>query len=191
MITLLLIAQNEEDLIDNCLKYAQPHVDRMVLIDGGSTDSTISIAQKYNAEVHRHPFENHFANQRNKLLNYVNTGWGLWLDADEILCLSKEENRLKKLIVYLENNGYDSASFNRINSHSDSIESLDRHTRLFRLENVHWEGKISEGLIGLKRTFNTDFCILHAKNWERQKKQNRFYYQIAPEFYSEKPDGVK
>ena len=41
MITLMMIIQNEEAVLDNCLKYAQPHVDRMVLIDGGSTDSTV------------------------------------------------------------------------------------------------------------------------------------------------------
>ena len=191
MISLIMIVQNEEAVLSNCLKYAQPHVDRMVLIDGGSTDSTVSIAQRYNAEVYEHLFENHFANQRNKLLNYAKEGWGLWLDADEVLCLFPD--RLKRLVEYLEANGYDSASFNRANLHNDSIESLDRHTRLFKLGNspVRWEGKISESLIGLQKTYHTDYTILHAKTWDSQKKQNRFYYKIAPEFYDNKPDGVE
>lgn len=190
MITLIAIVQNEADILDNCLRYAQPHVDRMVLIDGGSTDKTIEIAKSYNAEVYSHPFENHFANQRNKLLNYVKEGWGLWLDADEVLCLNPQKVKLKRLVEYLEANDFDSASFNRANLHDDRIESLDVHTRLFKLGNVRWEGKISEGLVGLGRTYFTDYTILHAKNMDRQKRQNRFYYKIAPEFYNEKPDGV-
>jgi glycosyltransferase involved in cell wall biosynthesis len=186
-----MIIQNEEEVLDNCLRYAQPHVDNMVLIDGGSTDSTAEIAKRYTQNIYTYKFENHFANQRNKLLNYIQQGWGLWLDADEILCLNPVSNTLRKLTKFLDENGYDSASFNRINSHNDSIETLDRHTRLFRLENVHWEGKISEGLVGLKNTYPTDYSLLHAKTWDRQKKQNNFYYKIAPEFYNEPPDGVK
>jgi glycosyltransferase involved in cell wall biosynthesis len=82
-ITLLAIVQNEEQdlpgLLENCR-----WVDEVVIVDGGSTDRTVELAEKQGARVFRRKFDN-FAAQRQYGLDQVTNEWVLWLDADERL----------------------------------------------------------------------------------------------------------
>ncbi|UKB83543.1 glycosyltransferase [Chryseobacterium sp. MEBOG06] len=61
------------------------------------------------------------------------------------------------------------------------INFPDFQTRLFKLnKNICWQNKIHEVLINYTRkkelpTENDDYCLVHIKEMERQKKQNAFY----------------
>lgn len=44
-IALVVIARNEAGCIERCLRSAKPHVDRMIVLDTGSTDETIAMAE--------------------------------------------------------------------------------------------------------------------------------------------------
>jgi glycosyltransferase involved in cell wall biosynthesis len=80
-ITLLAIVQNEERDLPGLLENCQ-WVDDIVIVDGGSSDSTIEIAEKNGARVFERKFDN-FSAQRQYGLDQVKTEWVLWLDADE------------------------------------------------------------------------------------------------------------
>jgi len=84
-VSLCMIVRDEEATLANCLESVQEVVDEMVVLDTGSRDRTIEIAQAAGAKVHSFEWGDDFAAARNAALNYVETDWVLVLDADEVL----------------------------------------------------------------------------------------------------------
>lgn len=82
-IALVVITKNEERCIARCLKSAAPYVEKMLVLDTGSTDQTISIARSLGAEVHEATWNNDFSQARNHALELADSDWNLVLDADE------------------------------------------------------------------------------------------------------------
>ena len=80
-----IIVKNEEAALPQCLASVRDVVDEMVVLDTGSTDSTIAIAQSFNARVYSFEWCNDFSAARNESLKYVQGDWVLVLDADEVL----------------------------------------------------------------------------------------------------------
>ncbi|MFT3664521.1 glycosyltransferase [Piscinibacter sp.] len=84
-IALVLIARNEERCIARCLASARPHVDRMIVLDTGSTDATREIAAGCGARVISAAWSDDFSAARNLALANTDAPWRLVLDADEWL----------------------------------------------------------------------------------------------------------
>ena len=84
-LTLCMIVRDEERLLADCLRSAGRAVDRMVVVDTGSTDATREIAREFGAEVVDFEWCDDFAAARNAGLALVDTGYVLVLDADERL----------------------------------------------------------------------------------------------------------
>ncbi|WP_054957465.1 glycosyltransferase [Paenibacillus dakarensis] len=87
-ISLCMIVRNEEDYLERCLESVKDKVNQIVIIDTGSTDSTIEIAQEYTNEIYSFEWCDDFAAARNESLKYAKSDYILVLDADEYL----EEN---------------------------------------------------------------------------------------------------
>jgi tetratricopeptide (TPR) repeat protein len=71
--------------------------DEMVVLDTGSSDETVPLANSLGARVFARPWDDSFAAARNAALTYVQGMWVLWLDAGETL--GKDEGRLLKEFV--------------------------------------------------------------------------------------------
>jgi glycosyltransferase involved in cell wall biosynthesis len=80
-----MIVKNEEATLAHCLESVRPLVDEMVVIDTGSTDSTIEIANGFGAQVRHFQWRDDFAAARNESLRYCKGDWVLILDADEAI----------------------------------------------------------------------------------------------------------
>ena len=83
-LTVVILTQNEEANLPRCLA-AIPERYAVVIVDSGSTDRTLEIAEKRGCRIHQNPWPG-FAEQRNFALNQCNidTSWLLFVDADEI-----------------------------------------------------------------------------------------------------------
>lgn len=94
-ITVIILTKNEEKNIKKCILSAKQIADRIIVVDSGSLDQTVPLAQKLNAEVYKHDWESH-ARQFNWALEHcsIATSWVYRLDADEIITkeLAKEIN---------------------------------------------------------------------------------------------------
>lgn len=84
-IALVMIARNEARCIARCLRSVKPWVDEMIVLDTGSTDNTVALAQAEGAQVHHFAWVDDFAAARNAALALSTADWNLVLDADETL----------------------------------------------------------------------------------------------------------
>lgn len=82
-LALVMIARDEARSIARALDSACPHVDRMIVLDTGSSDATREIAGGCGAEVGDFAWCDDFAAARNAALSLSDAAWNLVLDADE------------------------------------------------------------------------------------------------------------
>ena len=85
MLSLSMIVRDEAAQIEDCLRSVQGFVDEMVVVDTGSTDNTVALAEAMGARVERIAWPGDFAPARNQALAWVSGDWVLVLDADERL----------------------------------------------------------------------------------------------------------
>lgn len=81
-LSVIIIAKNEEKMIGDCLKSVEELADEILVIDNGSTDKTLEIAQKYGVRIFKINGED-FSRLRNEGLKEARGEWILYLDADE------------------------------------------------------------------------------------------------------------
>lgn len=82
-IAVVVCTQDEELNLRRCLN-SVTFANASFVVDGGSTDATIEIAQELGANVVRHPWTGYAAQKNWALDNLpIKTGWVLFMDADE------------------------------------------------------------------------------------------------------------
>ncbi len=84
-ISICIIAKDEADYLDECLKRLQPHGFEIIVVDTGSTDSTIQVAHNYTSHVYTFPWCNDFSAARNYSIQQATNDWILIVDCDEHL----------------------------------------------------------------------------------------------------------
>lgn len=89
-ISLVVIAQNEEERLADCLRSAAFCADRFVL-DGGSHDGTVALAERLGARTGRRTFDG-FISQRRAAVAEARHDWVLCLDADERVSATLERS---------------------------------------------------------------------------------------------------
>lgn len=87
-LSVVLITQNEERNLPRTLESVMPLVrdskGEIIVVDSGSTDRTVTIAESYGAKVFVEPWKG-FAAQKNSAMDKASMDWVLQLDADEAL----------------------------------------------------------------------------------------------------------
>ena len=83
-LTIGILTMNEERRIAACIDSAA-FADQIIVVDSGSSDATVQIAQDKGVEVFVYPDWQGFAVQRNRILQHTNGDWVFFLDADELI----------------------------------------------------------------------------------------------------------
>ena len=85
-VTLLVLTFNEERNLPACLESVDGWAQDIVVVDSGSTDRTVAIAEGFGGRVIVHPFDTHARQWQWALANApLSTEWVLALDADQRL----------------------------------------------------------------------------------------------------------
>jgi hypothetical protein len=146
LISLCMIAKDEEDEIALALDSAAQLVDELVVYDTGSSDDTVEIARAHGARVVAGYWDDDFARARNAALEHCSGTWILWLDADEsvhgdfggfrrtLAALPAQVEALTTQIELLEGGGLVGRS---------SFPAL----RIFRRERCRWDGRLHEQVV--------------------------------------------
>ncbi|HEX9081519.1 MAG TPA: glycosyltransferase [Holophagaceae bacterium] len=82
-LSLAMIVKNEAKNLGHCLASVKGLVDEMVVVDTGSTDGTVALAEGFGARIGHFPWTGDFAAARNESLRLCTGDWILVLDADE------------------------------------------------------------------------------------------------------------
>lgn len=143
-ISLCMIVKNEEKHLSGCLESVQGIADEIIIVDTGSTDQTIAIAEKYGAVVLQSGWEHDFAKARNKGLERASGEWILFLDADEQL----DEATKPQLLEYARHAELSALLLqirNQIGPEQDQGATIHPVLRMFRNDPAHrFEGRIHE-----------------------------------------------
>ncbi|GAB6181508.1 hypothetical protein JCM14036_28270 [Desulfotomaculum defluvii] len=144
MISLCMIVKNEEQNLARCLKSAKDCVDEMIIVDTGSEDTTVSIAQQFGAKIFHYQWNEDFAAARNFSLDQAKGDWILYLDADEEL----EPNCSERLKSLTERSDIEAYIFQIINLTDNNDPLKHVNVRMFRNKPAYrFEGKLHEQII--------------------------------------------
>ena len=85
-LTVIVLTRNEARHLERCLASVKDFASRVLVVDSGSTDDTVEIAQRAGAKVMHNPWLNH-ATQFNFALDQLpeDARWVFRLDADEVV----------------------------------------------------------------------------------------------------------
>lgn len=91
-LSVVLATHNEEANMARCLEAVKDIADEIIVVDGQSTDKTVSIAKKYKAQVIIRENPANFHINKNIAIGGARGEWVLQLDADEVVSpdLAKE-----------------------------------------------------------------------------------------------------
>lgn len=187
MLSVIIIARNDEKLIKNCLESVK-WADEIIVVDDGSTDSTSEVAAKYTSKVYEvKPLSSgnksqseDFSEKRNFGLNKATGDWILCVDTDERVL-----NPLKEEIQNIISHDTSEVAWKipRTNVILGEVKKYkafwpDYVIRLFKKEHLKgWQGKVHEqpeyeGKLGtIKNSFlhlthrDIDSMVLKSLNW--------------------------
>ena len=178
----VVITQNEERNIETCINNLG-WVDDIVIIDGGSTDSTIDIIKSmqkdYPIRLYKNKFNGHFGDQKNLGISLTLGDWVFVLDSDEII----EAGLSEELYWVTTLNRYDAISIPRKN-YLDGVKTKiypDHQARFFRAY-CRYAYAVHEELVAWKRAYRAKNHVLHYKSAEKQEYQNSLYLKRAESF---------
>ena len=102
-----MIVRDEEKFIKRNLDNHVRYFNEIIILDTGSTDSTMSILKKYekensNIKIYTANWENDFSKARNYAKSFATNNWILFLDADEIIS-KKDIEKLFKIAAAFKN----------------------------------------------------------------------------------------
>jgi tetratricopeptide (TPR) repeat protein len=134
-----LMVKNEEELLGGCLESIRDWVDEIIVVDTGSTDRTVQIAQSYGAKVFHQPWEGNFSKHRNYSMEQATCDWVFIIDADEQMYAED----IPDLLPFLEDARIKAISLNVLNVYGDNEERqvFLLSPRLFRRDlNARYDG---------------------------------------------------
>jgi tetratricopeptide (TPR) repeat protein len=161
-ISACMIVKNEEKHLDRCLKSLKGLVDEIVVVDTGSTDRTVEIAESYGAKIGRFEWCNDFAMARNESLRLATGHWALWIDADEEVA-PEGWNAIREAVIRPHYGGYFITIVNYMAEGNDADQYVHSPVRLFRLlPGVRFDGRIHEQVMPSIIELGLPFATLGA-----------------------------
>lgn len=173
-ITVSMMVKNEEELLPQALASIKELADEIVVVDTGSTDRTVEIAEQAGASMFHHPWEGDFAKHRNQTIEYASGDWIFIIDADEEL----EEGGVELLREAIAADDLDMISLPVFSVAKGGVqESSHNSVRFFRAGlGIHYEGSVHNEIVGKGRMgFVQAPLFHHGYNLTREKMVAKFH----------------
>lgn len=160
-ITALIITKNEESMLEACLQ-TLGFCEKIIVLDTGSTDRTVHIAENYNVKVVHFVHES-FAKLREKAASLVETEWMFYVDADERVSPSLA----REILLHIEQNSAQVMSLTRDNvCYGHRLKyggwQQDEVTRVFHTTALlSWSGEIHESPVFRGNSIALQQKLLH------------------------------
>lgn len=191
-----MIVKNEENNIEKALSWGKGIVSEQIVVDTGSTDRTVELAEKMGAQVYHFEWINDFAAAKNFAIEKANYEWIAFLDADEYFTKEGAEFLLHA-IRQLHPLGSESLITSWVNlDDNGNVLSVSSQRRIFRnLPTLRYDGRIHEAIISTDDhpiptvDMTKELSIFHTGygDTEAAKKKGRNLKMILREL-EERPD---
>ena len=176
-----IIVKDEEKHIERCLKSIYPLIQKeiaeIILVDTGSIDKTVQIAEKYTNNIFQYEWNDDFAQARNFSISKAKGEYLLIIDADEEI----EKDSLNKIVELFNNNEYkkfNAFTFKEKNFIDEDLKDFGIFTRAFIFKNskeFFYTGSIHEQPSIMIPSKHLDAVILHYGYIANEKvKEEKF-----------------
>lgn len=147
-ISACMIAKNEEKNIEKCINSYKEIVDEIIVVDTGSKDRTVELAEILGAKVYFFEWINDFAAAKNYALDKAKGDWIIFLDADEYFDSNSIEE-IRKILTSLNGTKYSAIGCKMINIDkiNDKIIDSFMQVRIFKNDKrIRYKSSIHESL---------------------------------------------
>lgn len=144
-ISVCMIVKNEEQALPRCLRSIRKCADEIVVVDTGSTDRTVAIAQEFGAKPGYFEWCNDFAAARNYALGLAGGDWIFIMDADDEMCPGGDA----ALRIFVDNRpAAEVCSLRTRIPTVGGMETFIEHPRLYRNRlGLHYANGVHEQLV--------------------------------------------
>lgn len=145
LLSVAMIVKDEEAHLPACLSSVRGLWDELVIVDTGSKDRTVAIAEAEGARVFYQAWSGDFSHARNRSLMECKGRWIFWLDADDVL-LPEDRAQIRKLV---ESNEPRKAYALLVKNSQDQglTGAVFNQIRIVpNLQQIRFEGKVHEQL---------------------------------------------
>ena len=164
-----MIVKDEEKNIEQALAWAKPIAYEQIVVDTGSTDKTVEIAEKMGAKIYHFKWIKDFAAAKNYAIEQATGNWIAFLDADEYF-IPEDAAELIKILEKAEKVSKQGKIVGSIKTpwvhfdDKDEVMYISEQTRLFRnVKELRYVGKIHEHITTYgKEIYNGDIKIMHT-----------------------------
>lgn len=149
-----MIVKNEEEVIRRALSWGKEIVSEQIVVDTGSTDRTVEIAEQMGAKVYHFQWVDDFAAAKNFAIDQAQYEWIAFLDADEYF----PPEDAKKLLYYvkeLQNTEFQGILAGRANVDNEgNVVAVNTECRVFRNSPIiRYKRRIHEYLMTTDESF--------------------------------------
>ena len=167
-----MIVKNEEQNIRQALSWGKGVVYEQIVVDTGSTDNTVQIAEEMGAKVFHFEWCDDFSAAKNYAIEQASGDWIAFLDADEYFS-ERDAHRIPGILKKIENLSLKGGRIHMLRSawlHLDDagkVFSAGQQDRIFRnIKGLRYKNRVHEVLTfsngQLPRYSLTDLAIMHT-----------------------------
>jgi tetratricopeptide (TPR) repeat protein len=200
-ISACLIVKNEEQHLARCLESIKGLVDEIIVVDTGSTDATVAIAERFGAKLGYFEWCQDFSAARNASLALATGNWILWIDADEEITPESAKS-FRQASIRPQFGGYNIEIVNFVDDRDSGNTFVHCPIRLFRnLPGIEFVGSVHEQVVpsidqlGLPWARLDNAQILHSgyrpSEVEAKGKQERTVTMIEAALEQNPEDGFQ
>lgn len=142
-----MIVKNEEKNIRQALSWGKEMMWEQIVVDTGSSDRTVAIAEELGAKVFTYEWTDNFAAAKNYAISQAKGDWIALLDADEYMT-QEDVRKIQKVLPELEEKRFDALSTGIQNLNDEGqVFSSGTQIRFFRNDpDIRYRRRIHEQL---------------------------------------------
>lgn len=183
-ISCCMIVRDEEKDLPRALASVAKIADEIVVVDTGSKDATVEIAERFGAKVYLHPWQSDFSLHRNQSLDYATGDWLFQFDADEEAVTNLPMTAVKRKLADVPAN-VDALLVDILDIRNGKMVCRFKFPRLFRKGKAHFEGKIHNRLIPDGDAAVCDFLTIKHYGYAPGSKRDDRTEQTLAMLYAE------
>lgn len=165
-----VITKNEEKNIARCIESYKDIIDEVIVVDTGSDDKTVEIAQRLGAKVYHYEWHNDFAAAKNYALSLAQGDWIIFLDADEFFAEGHCYNVKKYIALLHRDKKYDGICCRMANiEENGELRNYIIQIRIFRnhpdiryINSIHESLRKNTGQLNVFFVEKEDILIYHT-----------------------------